>query len=84
MTDSKQLPTLGAVREQRHDFTPAQLATMQPVISQMQEAQRFLARFIRYVELEAKLPKGINGYSLEFDDDGTPYMRGQVPTAAKE
>jgi len=76
MTNPKVLPV--PAKEHRHDLTEAQIATIQPMLQQLNEIQRFLSFFIGYVEREDKLPASTNGYRLATDEDGTPYMTGTV------
>lgn len=68
-------------RPHRHNFTEKQRRHLQPVIDQGRQLNQQISWFMNFVMDEADLPKAVEGYALQFDQDGTPFMLGMVPVA---
>jgi hypothetical protein len=79
MEGNKHPQTAPKMRPHRHDFTEHQRKHLQPVIDRGTEIQQRIAWFMNFVMDEAGLPKAPDGYTLKFDQDGTPYMLCMVP-----
>jgi hypothetical protein len=81
--DKTQQPPQGTpMGPRRHDFNEKQRKRIEPLIERGREIQNRISWFMDYIADEADLPKAPAGYSLQFDEDGTPYMLGQVPIEA--
>lgn len=87
-TDDKQpipMPTPNGpkLKAIQHQFSEAQLQTLQAALEQRKKYEEFVSWFLSYVQTEAKLPKSVDGWGLAFDQEGKPYMLGHVPETGK-